>query len=101
MATLNMAKSRVRPSSCNLVRTDQTCFGRSGGLAPINLPLFQAMRWGGTGESLAWSCSSVTEGDHDGPGVERACAAVPGCRYGSAYPPRLSAKADLPARQPS
>jgi hypothetical protein len=25
----------------------------------------------------------------------------PGCRYGSAYPPRLSVKADLPARQPS
>ena len=27
-----------------LVRIDQTCFGLSGGLGPINLPLFQAMR---------------------------------------------------------
>jgi hypothetical protein len=45
MATLNIAKSRVRPSICNLVRIDQTCFGRRGGFAPINLPLFQATGW--------------------------------------------------------
>jgi polar amino acid transport system substrate-binding protein len=28
------------------IRIDQTCFGRSGGLAPINLPLFQGVRRG-------------------------------------------------------
>src|SRR5262249_21672526 len=28
-ARLNIAKSRVRPSICNRVRIDQTCFGRS------------------------------------------------------------------------
>ena len=41
---LNIAKSRVLPSTCNLVRIDQTCFGRRGGFAPVNLPLFQAAR---------------------------------------------------------
>jgi hypothetical protein len=47
MARLNMARSRVRPEICSLVRidqTDQTCFGRRGGLAPISLPLFQGSR---------------------------------------------------------
>ena len=33
----------------SLVRIDHTCFGRSGGLAPISLPLFQAMRLGAVG----------------------------------------------------
>src|SRR5438105_3406064 len=49
MARLNMASSRVRPAICSLVRIDQTCFGRRGGLAPISLPLFQGSRrepWG-------------------------------------------------------
>src|SRR5262249_32250083 len=31
IARLNIAKSRVRPSICNRVRIDQTCFGRNGG----------------------------------------------------------------------
>jgi hypothetical protein len=44
MARLNIAKSRVLPSTCNLVRIDQTCFGRRGGFAPVSLPLFQAVR---------------------------------------------------------
>jgi hypothetical protein len=41
---LNIAKSRVRPSICNRVRIDQTCFGRSGGFWPMSLPLFQGSR---------------------------------------------------------
>src|SRR5215813_14178421 len=41
IARLNIAKSRVRPSICNRVRIDQTCFGRNGGFWPISLPLFQ------------------------------------------------------------
>jgi hypothetical protein len=32
-----------RPSTWSLVRIDQTCFGRSGGFAPISLPLFQGL----------------------------------------------------------
>ena len=34
IARLNIAKSRVRPSICNRVRIDQTCFGRNGGFSP-------------------------------------------------------------------
>src|ERR1700738_882652 len=44
IARLNMARSRIRPSNSNRVLIDQTCFGRSGGLAPISLPLFQGVR---------------------------------------------------------
>src|SRR5262249_37141830 len=39
-----MARSRVRPPTINRVLIDQTWFGRSGGLAPINLTLFQGVR---------------------------------------------------------
>jgi hypothetical protein len=46
MAKLNIAKSRVRPSICNLVLINQTCFGRSGGFAPVSFPLFQGVRFG-------------------------------------------------------
>src|SRR5262249_21169547 len=66
MARLNIAKSRVRPSTCSLVRIDQTCFGRSGGFAPVSLPLVQDRRLdviGAHSRCLAWSYSSVTEGD--------------------------------------
>ena len=38
------ARSRVRLSIRSRVRIDQTWFGRSGGLAPISLPLFQGVR---------------------------------------------------------
>ena len=41
IARLNIAKSRTRPSICNRVRIDQTCFGRNGGFWPMSLPLFQ------------------------------------------------------------
>src|SRR5689334_7152820 len=44
IAKLNRARSRTRLSISNLVRIDQTWFGRSGGLAPISLPLFQGTR---------------------------------------------------------
>jgi len=44
IARLNIARSRVRPVTCSLVRTDQTCFGRSGGFAPVSLPLLHGLR---------------------------------------------------------
>jgi hypothetical protein len=48
MARLNIAKSRARPSTCSLVRINQTCLGRRGGFAPVSFPLFQGAplyRW--------------------------------------------------------
>src|ERR1700677_585480 len=54
MAKLNRARSRIRPSNSNRVLIDQTCFGRNGGLAPISLPLFQAVCLLG-GEQLSLS----------------------------------------------
>jgi hypothetical protein len=39
-----MARSRLRPSIISRVLIAQTCFGRSGGLAPMSLPLFQGVR---------------------------------------------------------
>jgi hypothetical protein len=56
IARLNIAKSRVRPSTCSLVRIDQTCFGRSGGFAPISLPLFQGVRFDTDATALSLSC---------------------------------------------
>src|SRR5262245_39122107 len=44
MATLNMAKSRVRPWIISRALIAHTCFGRNGGLAPVSLPLFQGVR---------------------------------------------------------
>jgi hypothetical protein len=35
------AATGLRPSSCSLVRIVQTWLARSGGFAPISLPLFQ------------------------------------------------------------
>jgi hypothetical protein len=46
MAKLNMALSRIRSSTCSLVRIDQTFLVRSGGFGPVSLPLFQGMRLG-------------------------------------------------------
>src|SRR3984893_17212553 len=63
IARLNMARSRMRPSIWSLVRIDQTCFGRSGGFAPVGLPLFHGTRlWDSGAHSTdpAWSYSSVT-----------------------------------------
>src|SRR5579864_6416633 len=69
MARLNIAKSRLRSAICSLVRIDQTCFGRSGGLAPISLPLFQAGRLGAAGAEVSSSCMVlllVSENDQHG-----------------------------------
>jgi len=46
IARLNIARSRVRRSSCNLARIDHTCPRRNGGFGPVSLPLFQAGRRG-------------------------------------------------------
>jgi hypothetical protein len=42
---------------CSLVRIDQTCFGRSGGLAPTSLPLCQGTRFDAAGAGFSLSCS--------------------------------------------
>src|SRR5438105_3987291 len=68
MARLNMAKSRVRPAICSLVRIDQTCFGRRGGFAPTSLPLFHGSRREDCGMASMGSRivgSSVAEGHQD------------------------------------
>src|SRR5664279_5670586 len=56
MAKLNNARSRVRLSIWSLVRIAQTCFCRSGGLAPVSFPLFQGIRLGADSSELALSC---------------------------------------------
>ena len=58
IARLNMARSRARPSIWSFVRIDQTCLGRSGGFAPVDLPLFQATVYDASRQHLldpAWS----------------------------------------------
>src|SRR5215813_10312325 len=44
IARLNIARSRVRFSSCSFARIAQTWPGRNGGFGPGILPLFQAGR---------------------------------------------------------
>jgi hypothetical protein len=76
-------RARMRSAAIwSFVRIDQTCLGRSGGLAPTSLPLFQGPRLseGATGASL--SCMVillVSENDQHGLG-----ASVPGHRLASA-----------------
>jgi len=41
---------------------DQTCFGRSGGLAPVNLPLFQGVRLDVAGDGFSLSCIIILLG---------------------------------------
>src|SRR5476651_1800304 len=62
-ARLNRARSRTRPSICSLVRIAQTCFGRSGGFAPVSLPLFQGTRLGDIEAAITSSCISILLGD--------------------------------------
>src|SRR3954469_20747620 len=69
IARLNIAKSRVRPSTCSLVRIDQTCLGRRGGFAPISFPLFQGIRLSAGSSEFALSCMVVLLGYRGG----RAC----------------------------
>src|SRR5450755_1751101 len=59
IAKLNIAKSRLRSAIWSLVRIDQTCFGRSGGLAPISLPLFQGARLAAVGAGISLSCMVI------------------------------------------
>ena len=65
IARLNMARSRLRPSIWSLVRIDQTCFGRSGGFAPVSLPLFQGTRLWGVGVVFTSSCLVTLLGYRD------------------------------------
>src|SRR5438046_9850914 len=62
IARLNMARSRTRPSIWSFVRIDQTCFGRSGGFAPVSLPLFQGTRLWGVGVAITSSCIVILLG---------------------------------------
>src|SRR5499427_6695424 len=62
IARLNIARSRARPSTWSFVRIDQTCFGRSGGFAPVSLPLFQGTRFGGAWVWIASSCIVILLG---------------------------------------
>ena len=59
IAKLNMARSRARPSIWSFVRIDQTCLGRSGGFAPVSLPLFHGTRLGSHSLDPAWPYSSA------------------------------------------
>jgi hypothetical protein len=40
----------------------QTCFGRSGGFAPVSLPLFQDTRFGGVEVAVTSSCIVILLG---------------------------------------
>jgi len=59
---MNIARSRVRPSIWSFVRIDQTCFGRSGGFAPVSLPLFQGTRFASVGVAITASCIVILLG---------------------------------------
>src|SRR5665811_1885705 len=67
MARLNSARSRVRCSIWSLVRIAQTCFCRSGGLAPVSFPLFQGIRLGAGRSKLVLSCMVALLGYRGGP----------------------------------
>ena len=45
-----------------LVRMDQTCLGRSGGFAPVSLPLFEGTRLWGVGIAITSSCIVILLG---------------------------------------
>src|SRR5216684_8928358 len=59
IARLNIARSRLRSATWSLVRIDQTCFGRSGGLAPTSLPLFQGPRLSEAATEASLSCMVI------------------------------------------
>src|SRR6516225_5331643 len=56
---LNIARSRILPSNCNSLRIDQTCFGRSGGFAPVSFPLFQGKCLDVAGISISRPCMAI------------------------------------------
>jgi hypothetical protein len=55
MARWNGARSRLRPASCNLLLIAQMCLSRSGGLAPISLPLVQGWQSVPERDNERWS----------------------------------------------
>src|SRR5713226_4246606 len=82
IARLNIARSRLRSATWSLVRIDQTCFGRSGGLAPISLPLFHAPRLSAGATEASLSCMVILlVGENGQHGLN---ASVPGRRLASA-----------------
>src|SRR6516165_4397248 len=68
LARLTIAKSRIRFSIWSLVRMDQTCLAKSGGFGPINVPLFQAVRFGGIDFSFSMAVLISLQDAHDAPG---------------------------------
>lgn len=56
----NIARSRLLRAFWRRLRIAQTCFGLSGGLAPINLPLFQGTLAAVDRGSIAYSCIGQT-----------------------------------------
>jgi hypothetical protein len=54
------------PRDCSLVRIDQMCFGRSGGLAPTSLPLCQRTRFDAAGGPSLAVIRSLGEDDQHG-----------------------------------
>jgi len=47
---------------------DQTCLAKSGGFGPINVPLFQAVRFGGIDFSFSMAVLISLQDAHDAPG---------------------------------
>jgi hypothetical protein len=76
IAKLNIARSRTRPSIWSFVRIDQTCSGRSGGFAPVSLPLFQGTRSRGVRVAITASDIVILVGykseEHEPPVIEPA-----------------------------
>src|ERR1700730_14085269 len=69
IARLNIARSRLRSATWSLVRSDQTCFGRSGGFVASNLPSLQGGRLDAFAAWVSLSCMVillVSENDQHG-----------------------------------
>ena len=67
----------MRPSTWSLVRIDQTFLGLSGGLAPVNLPLFQGMRFGALRLGLSFCMVHLLGYGEDQHAARRGSAVVP------------------------
>src|SRR5258708_12578329 len=82
IARLNIARSRLRSAAWSLVRIDQTCFGRSGGLAPTSLPLFQGRLDAITAWVSLFCMVILLVSENDQPGLS---ASVPDRQSASGY----------------
>src|SRR5262249_18336838 len=82
IARLNIAKSRLRSAIWSFVRIDQTCFGRSGGLAPTRLPLFSGPRAREGTTEVSLVCMVIVLASENG--QNGLSASVPGRRLASA-----------------